>query len=458
MLIFNFPHAFSDQGAGVLSFVNEMGWLQVTQGEIGLIPPKDGSYHYIGDASGEFQVVALPGKRYLSRYNESEFIFESFGDPAVGKSFLLRIEVDEKYNMEAVVMKPTGEELYRAPYQHPKHLGTHHLALSSDTEWRIFNMTGQVVFSIIRPASSNNRGVARFSKPLFFFPLSPGEEYEVYDVEAERATGVRRFNGVILAVQDLPDGSVLVVDFAGIQRFQLVDGGIEVSPVLTFESAVGEETRVLTWVDDRNVYLAFDIYEAQSLLLLPLNGEPSQWLPFPTEWRIDGGTYGFKEGFNILPLARRYHTFDRAQLIWTPEEMLSQDSFHLDISDNIEIEQTASAVKGKHGYCIRVRDKSVNRAIRSAASELSRLIHESCDHPLGWDGNILDKKFDGQFRVEIYSADRPSEFEQRYLTKFVAEFREVLYFKPARSKASLAVEVVWGDLEQASVAFDPSNL
>lgn len=449
MMVFSFPHVLSDRRVGALSFVDQIGWLLVTREKIELVSVREDSYRYIGNTRGAFDVLALPGKRYLSRYNENEFIFESFGDPAVGKNFLLRIEADEKYNMEAVVMKPTGEELYRAPYQHPKHLGTHHLALSSDTEWRIYNMTGQVVFSIIRPVSGNNRGVARFSKSLFFFPLSPGEEYEVYDVEGERATGVRRFNGVILAVQDLPDGSVLVVDLAGIQRFQIVGGEIEVSPVLTFESAVDEDIQVLTWVDDRNTYLAFDIYEAQSLLTLPLNGEPAQRLSFPNEWRIDGGTYGFKEGFNILPLARRYHTFDRAQLIWTPGETLSQDSFRLDISDNIEIEQTSSVVKGKHGYCIRVKDKSVNKAIRSAASELSRLIHETCDHPLGWEGNILDKKFDGQFRVEIYSADRPSEFEQGYLTKFLAEFREVLYFKPAKSKASLAVEVVWGDLEKA---------
>lgn len=447
MMIFSFPHVLSDRRVGALSFVDQIGWLLVTREKIELVSVREDSYRYFGNTRGAFDVLALPGKRYLSRYNESEFIFESFGDPVVGSNFLLRIEVDERYSMKAVVMKPTGEELYRSPYQPPCHLSDHHLALSSHDEWRILNMTGQVVFSIIRPASSNNRGVARFSKPLFFFPLTPGEEYEVYDVEGGGATGIRRFNGVILAVQDLPDGSVLVVDFAGIQRFQIVDGGIEVSPVLTFESAVGEETRVLAWVDDRNAYLAFDIYEAQSLLLLPLNGEPSQWLPFPTEWRIDGGTYGFKEGFNILPLARRYHTFDRAQLIWAPEETLSQDSFHLDISDNIEIEQTASTVKGKHGYCIRVRDESVNKAIRSAASELSRLIHETCDHPLGWDGNILDKKFDGQFRVEIYSLDRPSEFEQGYLTDFVAKFREALYFKPAKSKASLAVEIAWRNFE-----------
>lgn len=449
MIIFSFPHGYYGAEVGALDFATDISSLIVASDNIKLAAPLDAIKLVAGRVSGPFRILRLANKLYLACYGDREFKFKSSSSPSACENYLVATEGDELSIKEIVVIAPDGEELYQIPYQYQKHLADHHLALGSDTEWRIFNMRGQVVFSIIRPASGNNRGVARFSKPLFFFPLSPGEEYEVYDVEGERATGVRRFNGVILAVQDLPDGSVLVVDFAGIQRFQIVDGGIEVSPVLTFDSAVDEETRVLAWVDDRNAYLAFDIYEAQSLLLLPLNGEPSQWLPFPTEWRIDGGAYGFKEGFNILPLARRYHTFDRAQLIWTPGETLSQDSFRLDISDNIEIEHTASAVKGKHGYCIRVKDKSVNKAIRSAASELSRLIHETCDHPLGWDGNILDKKFDGQFRVEIYSLDRPSEFEQGYLTEFVAKFREVLYFKPARSKASLAVEVVWGDLEEA---------
>jgi hypothetical protein len=449
MIIFSFPHGYNGVEAGGLDFVADIGSLIVTSDSVKLVAPLDDIDLVAGEISGSFRVLRLASKLYLACYGDEEFKFKSRSSPSACENYLVATEEDESSNKEIVVIDPSGEELYRVPYQYPKHLGDRHLALGSDSEWRIFDMSGQVVFSIIRPVSGNNRGVARFSKPLFFFPLSPGEEYEVYDVEGERATGVRRFNGVILAVQDLPDGSVLVVDFAGIQRFQVVDGEIEVSPVLTFEAAVDEETRILTWVDDRNAYLAFDIYEAQSLLTLPLNGEPAQRLSFPNEWRIDVGDHGFKEGFNILPLARRYHTFDRAQLIWTPGETLSQDSFRLDISDNIEIDQTASVVKGKHGYCIRVKDKSVNKAVRSAASELSRLIHETCDHPLGWEGNLLDKKFDGQFRVEIYSADRPSEFEQGYLTKFVAEFREVFYFKPAKSKASLAVEVVWGDLEKA---------
>lgn len=449
MLIFSFPHAYSNLKSSVLSFVSRLGWLLVTKEKTELVPQKDNFFHHIGNVGGEFDVLDLSAGRYLLRYNGNDLIFESFGAPVVGRKFLLRIEADTNLKMEAVAMNPKGEELYRAPYQHPVYIGDCHLALSSDTEWRVFGMRGEVIFSIIRPRSDRNRGEARFSKSLFFFPLGLGEEYEIYDVERERATGVRRFNGAILAVLELPDGSVLVVDYVGIQRFQIVSGEVEVSPMFAFESPLGEETRVLAWVDDRHAYFAFDIYEAQSLLTLPLNGEPVQRLLFPAEWRMDDGDYGFKEGFNILPLARRYHTFDRAKLIWAPEETLSQASFHLDISNDIETEQTASTVKGKHGYCIRVKDESVNKAIRSAASELSRIIHETCDHPLGWEGNILDKKFDGQFRVEIHSPDKPSEFEQGYLVKFVGEFRDNLYFKPAKSKASLAVEVVWKEWKAA---------
>ncbi|WP_143518016.1 hypothetical protein [Pseudomonas sp. PIC25] len=449
MLIFSFPHAYSDLKLGVLSFVSRLGWLLVAKEKIELVPRRNNLFHHMGSVCEEFDVLDLSAGRYLLRYSGNDLVFESFGAPVVGGKFLLRIEADANLNMEAVAMTPKGEELYRAPYQHPVYIGDCHLALSSDTEWRVFDMKGEVVFSIIRPRSDRNRGEARFSKPLFFFPLGLGEEYEVYDVERERATGVRRFNGAILAVLDLSDSSVLVADYVGIQRFQIVNGEFEISPMYVFESPVSEETRVLAWVDDRNAYFAFDIYEAQSLLTLPLNGEPVQRLLFPAEWRMDDGDYGFKEGFNILSLARRYHTFDRAKLIWAPEETLSQASFYLDMSNDIEIEQTASAVKGKHGYCIRVKDKSVNKAIRSAASELSRLIHETCDHPLGWEGNILDKKFDGKFHVEIHSPDKPSEFEREYLVNFVAEFRDNLYFKPAKSKASLAVEVVWKEWKAA---------
>lgn len=454
MIIFSFPHGYNGAKVGALDFVANIGSLVVNSDSVKLIAPLDDIDLVAGEVSGSFQLFRLPDKLYLACYDDGEFKFKSRYLPAACEDYLVIVREDESKeessNKQLVVIKPNGEEFYRLPYQHySRYLGNRYLALGDDIAWRVFDMGGREVFSIYRPSDNRNLGEARFSKPLFFFPLSRGEEYEIYDVERERATGVRRFSGAILTVLDLPDGSVLVADSAGIQRFHVIDGEIEVSPVLTFESAVDKEARVLTWVDNRNAYLAFDIYEAQSLLTLPLNGEPAQRLSFPNEWRIDVGDHCFKEGFNILPLARRYHTFDRAQLIWTPGETLSQDSFRLDISDNIEIEQTASAVKGKHGYCIRVKDQSVNKAIRSAASELSRLIHETCDHPLGWDGNILDKKFDGQFRVEIYSADRPNEFEQGYLTKFVAEFREVLYFKPAKSKASLVVEVVWGDLGRA---------
>lgn len=448
MMVFSFPHVYNGAKTGALDFVADIGLLIVTRDRIELVPPSSYEDPVAGDISGPFLVLRLSSRRYLACY-KSNVEFNSRYKPEASENYILTTEEDESSNIEIVVIKPTGEELFRLPYLFSNYVGSRHLALGSDTEWRVFNMKGEVVFSIIRPRSDRNRGEARFSKPLFFFPLGLGEEYEVYDVERERATGVRRFNGAILAVLDLPDSSVLVADYVGIQRFQIVNGEVEISPMYVFESPVSEETRVLAWVDDRNAYFAFDIYEAQSLLTLPLNGEPVQRLLFPAEWRVDDGKYGFKQGLNFLPLARRYHTFDRAKLIWTPEETLSQASFNLDISDDIEIEQAASTVKGKHGYCIRVKDESVNKAIRSAASELSRLIHETCDHPLGWEGNILDKKFDGKFHVEIHSPDKPSEFEREYLVNFVAEFRDNLYFKPAKSKASLAVEVVWKEWKAA---------
>ena len=148
---------------------------------------------------------------------------------------------------------------------------------------------------------------------------------------------------------------------------------------------------------------------------------------------------------NYLPLQRQGLLADDAALCWTPDEPLTPALFDADLSPQREVSQTPSATKGKHGYRLRIRDSSVNRAVRTAAFELGRLLGECCSGAFNSDWpQISDRKFDGHFAIDICCDETPSDFERDYLPGMLRYFREDGGLSPAGSRASLQpLELRW---------------
>ena len=105
---------------------------------------------------------------------------------------------------------------------------------------------------------------------------------------------------------------------------------------------------------------------------------------------------------------------DGGIMIWPAGASLSEELFEEILSTNLEITEIPSETKGKKTLHIKIQDRSVNNAVRSAASVICRHLGESCKGPYNLAESVSNRKFDGQFHVEIWSPQEPNEFEREY--------------------------------------------
>lgn len=131
-------------------------------------------------------------------------------------------------------------------------------------------------------------------------------------------------------------------------------------------------------------------------------------------------------------------------LVWKPGEALDSALLKEALSADRVVSEMPSQAKGKHGFHIKISDPSVNNAVRSAASEICRLIGESCSGAYNQAEAVIDRKFDGHFLVEITSTEQPNDFERDYLPQIVEYHRDQGGLSPAGSRLTLQPpEIVW---------------
>ncbi|MNZ70391.1 hypothetical protein D3C78_887280 [compost metagenome] len=337
----------------------------------------------------------------------------------------------------------SGCELFSVPVEGSAlYLSSNLLAVEGKGGWDVYDMQGQVIERV------DGGSQALFCYSLFFFRCDRNERYRIFDPSQQRLTGTIDFAAPLLGVHQLPGGDIFAVDCRGISLLKHQGGEVETKRVFDFEHELDHRyAKASIWRDDRKVYVAINKdYDNQCLVAVDLyqfdNVEVLDWL---NDWAV-AGRCGFVAGMNYLALKRRSLLADGAIMFWRPEQTLSLDLLTSDISPSVQVSQTASEAKGKHGYRIEVRDESISRAVRTVALEIGRLLSETCGGMYNQAPEIIDKKFDGLFHVEIISASAPDEYERSYLDKYLGFFRSEGGLSPAGSRGRmLALEVVWRD-------------
>ncbi|MBO9679394.1 MAG: hypothetical protein J7556_14225 [Acidovorax sp.] len=290
--------------------------------------------------------------------------------------------------------------------------------------------------------------LAHFTDALAF--LRTGNDpstYQLFDLHSLQACGVLPVAGAILGVCALPDGSNLWVDAEGMHR--LAPQGQDQPPQTLHRFAEPldvEQAKLLLWHDAQRVYAAIDQdRDRQTLIALPLEGAGTavQELHWSDTWAI-AFQGGFLAGQNYLQLKRKTLLADNAVVLWRPGDVLSPALLQTDASPVVEVSQTRSAARGKHGYRLRVEDPCPNRAIRCAALELGRLLGDTCEGAYQQGDEVPDRKFDGCLSIDIATASAPTAFEQAFLPAYLAYYRDTGDLSPAGSRARLApLAITW---------------
>lgn len=335
----------------------------------------------------------------------------------------------------------SGRELFSLPVNgHEWYISSSMLAVKGQGGWDIYDMQGQVIGRV------DGGSRALFCDSLFFFRGGRDEQYRIFDPSQQRLAGSIDCTAPLLGVHQLPGGDIVAVDCRGISLLERQGGEVEIKRVFDFEHDLDYRyAKASIWRDDRKIYVAINKdYDNQCLMAVDLyqldNVEVLDWL---NEWAI-AGRCGFVAGMNYLSLKRRSLLADGAIVFWRPEQELSLDLLTPDISPSVQVSQTASEAKGKHGYRIEVKDESISRAVRTVALELGRLLGETCGGMYNQAPAIIDKRFDGLFHVEIISPSAPDEYENSYLDKYLEFFRSEGGLSPAGSRGRmLTLEVIW---------------
>lgn len=330
----------------------------------------------------------------------------------------------------------------------PRHIGPTAMVFTDSKSAHVYSPQGEVVASFtLQGHGVGVQPLAHFTDRLAFLRTDgDGPAYQMFDLQRLEANGPLAVAGAIFGVRSLPDGSTLVVDAEGIHRLGR-DGGSGEPPYLLhrFEAALDtERAKLLLWHDPQHAYVAIDHdRDHQTLLAVPLagNGARVQELRWSDTWAITLHG-GFLAGQNYLSLKRKALLADNALLLWATGQALSPALLQADASPVVEVAQVPSATKGKHGYRLRIEDTCNNRAVRSAALELGRLLGEACFGPYQQTDEVLDRKFDGHFHMEIATSREPTDFERGFLLAYVGYFRDAGHLSPAGSKARLAPPAV----------------
>lgn len=290
--------------------------------------------------------------------------------------------------------------------------------------------------------------LAHFTDALAFLRTgNTPSTYQLFDLRSLQARGLLPVAGAILGVCALPDGSNLWVDAEGMHR--LAPQGQDPSPQTLHrfpEPLDVGQAKLLLWHDTQRIYAAIDHdRERQSLIALPLDGVNAtvQEMEWSDTWII-AFQGGFLAGQNYLQLKRKTLLADNAVVLWQPGDVLSPALLQTDASPVVEVSQTRSTVKGKHGYRLRIQDACPNRAIRCAALELGRLLGDTCKGAYQQGDDVPDRKFDGCFTIDIATASAPTAFEQAFLPAYLAYYRDIGDLSPEGSRARLApLAITW---------------
>lgn len=437
-MIFSFWGVVGVRSAGGdLFFESEESRISFSSGDLKLVPPAE---EYVKFAIGKkcvLGVYGLPGSRVVAE--RSEWVSEH----PFGGGHLSYLFFTEKTEQKSYVGRTwSGDVIFKIPYfSAEKYFAPAAIALGNQDSWIVFDLAGAKIKEIPCSGLSNRLGRAHFTEDLFFFRGGKEAEYQIYDVKNRDIVSSVTVVGAVVCMLALPSGAILLVDAEGVKRFEYYGSqGVKLETLHRFASPLDvEESDALTWCDTERAYVAINRDPDNHILVaLPLVGSGQvEELLWAEAWAITNQC-GFLDGQNYLSLKRKNLLADNAVMLWSPTQPLTAELLYVDLSPHIQVSQVPSAAKGKHGYGIKIEDTSTNRAVRSAAYELGRLLSESCSGAYNHAEKILDRKFDGQFHIEITSLAEPDKFEQDFLPGYIEFFRYFGGLSPAGSKASLA--------------------
>lgn len=350
-----------------------------------------------------------------------------------------------------VARRWNGELIFQMPYYYAKrYLAPVAIALGDDNRWTVYDLAGTKLEEIVGVDRSERRWQPRFTDGLFFFRTTEEPIYQVYDVEQRAFTGTINVVDGLVGVLALPCGNTLLVDAEGVKLLGSSSAGSALQTLHRFDMPLDADgNNFLGWHDTTRAYMAFTGWlQPQVLLAIPLSSvgqagpAQAEELRWDTPWEITKQC-GLVDGLNYLTLQRKDLLAESALLMWRPDEPLTHALLEPHLSPVVRVTQPPSPKKGKHGYRIEIEDaSSTNRAVRSAAFELGRLLGESCSCPYNNAQAIPDRKFDGQFHIDITCAAEPDELERGYLTDYVQYFRYWGGLSPAGSRTALADPVI----------------
>lgn len=377
-------------------------------------------------------------------------------DVLLGGSDAYGVTRERKHERVAIVHDWDGNRLASLPdLLGPAHFGRAAIALTDTYTYpkseytEIYRPDGEFLARFtLRRHGAGRQELAHFTDALAFLRTGANPSaYQLFDLHSLQACGVLPVAGAVLGVCALPDGGNLWVDAEGMHR--LAPQGQDQRPQTLHRFAEPldvEQAKLLLWHDAQRVYAAIDHdRDRQTLLAVPLEGaDPAvQELHWSDTWAI-AFHGGFLAGQNYLQLKRKTLLADNAVLLWRPGDVLTPALLQTDASPVVEVSQVRSATKGKHGYRLRIEDHCPNRAIRCAALELGRLLGDTCQGAYQQGDEVLDRKFDGRFQIEITTAAEPTAFEQAFLPAYLAYYRDTGDLSPAGSRARLApLAITW---------------
>lgn len=340
----------------------------------------------------------------------------------------------------------SGSELGRLPFiVGDKYFASTWVALSKEKTSQLFTLQGEKLGHLQSITVSVGR-----QQPIFFterfalFKHASGSDYQIYDVSKRQLTATISVSEAVCGVVQSASGLTYVVDAQGIKQLDYDGESATLEPRHLFDTPLDiDQAKVRLWCDEQHLYVAINRDGGSQVLISVALKDASEVkvLNWSAPWVINFQG-GFLGGYNYVTLRRDVLLSDNAVLLWKAGQPLTAELLEFDLSPVVEVSQTTSSVKGKHGYRLRIEDTSSNRAIRSAAYELGRLLSESCSGAYNESEEIMDCEFDGQFHIEVTTSIAPDEFEQAFLPSYLRYFRTFGVLSPEGSKASLADPII----------------
>lgn len=338
-----------------------------------------------------------------------------------------------------------GKTIFQIPYFYAENfMGSSVIALGDKDKWSIFDLEGRCIQEVECSGLYGKIGRAHFTDQIFLFRTGEVAEYQVYDSKQLRITVSLCVVGAVFSLLCLPGGDFLLVDGEGIKRLKYDGVTAQLETLHYFPLILTPSLAdVVVWHDNSRAFVAIN-YDGSNQLLyaISLEGERHiEELEWSDTWSITK-LGGFRLGWNYLSLRRKDLLSDNAVMLWRENQSLGLHLLAYDLSQTVTVDQVASTMKGKHGYGIAIEDSSSNRAVRTAALELGRLLSETCSGVYNESDEILDRRFDGNFYIEITTSESPDEFERTFLLEYIRYFRYFGGLSPAGSKATLAEPVL----------------